>query len=1079
MKPIKLQFSGLHSYMEQQMVDFTALGAYGLFGIFGPTGAGKSTILDAITLALYGKVVRAAGNLNGIIHLQCEKAWVSLQFSLGDTVYIAERLLERDKKEREKTNTKQCRLYDQTHDVVLADKAKQVDSMILSLLGIGMEDFCRAVVLPQGKFQEFLTLTGKDRGEMLENIFGLERYGDILAAKISHRRSEEELALASLQGELTSVSAYTVEDEADFQNQLYCQQQETKCLAEEKKQIETTYHLYRQLQRSAEELTAVEKTLTQLYCQQSQVDAWQALLGRMQILRSFVHTIEQMKQLEIQIQQNQILFKQKEQELQRRNEERLQFAEKEKQIPQWEAHDLQLKKISQELERLVSVFDRMEILTVAGEGLRKQKAEYEKELYLLQKQGEELKQKNAQRKEALLGLEKEKKEILVFLGQRDFLQQVNDTKQQFELQEKNYKQLKENCMHNSKKILSLGKELYENTADFVGKEKLEAVVSLSEEAFLCQETLFLWQNALTVFADQYEILLEKSKVQKEATETAWVASENLYLRQQLAQQVKEGEPCPVCGSLTHPHMTLGESISSVQLETLKQRLETHRAGYEQMLQRYTKGMQLLDQLKDLLVEYEHIFLPAYEKCVAEWQDLGRLQKELFALCEKRFGMSFLQAYGALQQADSGYLQFMEEESVLRQQAEQGQQQLERCREQYRKVQGQLQEAEIRYQSGEEQRCTLEKEIIACCKQWQLQEIKTKMELQAQLDENRLQQKMYEQQIQSYQEEKKIIENNFQAAQQSWQTLQAVQQEKIANCRELREKIESEALARAIVDREKPIFAQIEQGIAMLSQQEELEKKCRSFQQEKMAAEQQRLLLKKTLEENHYEPERYREIVLLYEKIQAAYGVAVEKEAVLEQKLAQCRETLHQMKMLTAAVREKEIILDRVKRLQKLCSGKKLVKYLSQEYLTDMAYEATELLGVLTNHRYRLEVVGRDGFKENFVMVDGYNGGQMRPVKSLSGGETFLVSLALALALSNKIQLKGKYPLDFFFLDEGFGTLDEEKLEVVLSVLEKLPVAHKMVGIITHVPEMKNRLPRFLQVLPATGDKGSTIQMGVN
>ena len=130
MRPIVLQFSGLHSYMEEQTIDFSALGAYGLFGIFGPTGAGKSTILDAITLALYGKIVRAGGNLNGIIHLQCDKAHVALEFSLGETVYVAERLLERDKKDKEKTNTKQCRLYDKTHDTVLADKAKQVDGLI-------------------------------------------------------------------------------------------------------------------------------------------------------------------------------------------------------------------------------------------------------------------------------------------------------------------------------------------------------------------------------------------------------------------------------------------------------------------------------------------------------------------------------------------------------------------------------------------------------------------------------------------------------------------------------------------------------------------------------------------------------------------------------------------------------------------------------------------------------------------------------------------------------------------------------------------------------------------------------------
>jgi hypothetical protein len=115
----------------------------------------------------------------------------------------------------------------------------------------------------------------------------------------------------------------------------------------------------------------------------------------------------------------------------------------------------------------------------------------------------------------------------------------------------------------------------------------------------------------------------------------------------------------------------------------------------------------------------------------------------------------------------------------------------------------------------------------------------------------------------------------------------------------------------------------------------------------------------------------------------------------------------------------------------------------------------------------------------FVIRDDFNGCQRRPVSTLSGGETFLTSLALALALSSKIQLKGQ-PLGFFFLDEGFGTLDAEKLDLVIGALEKLHDRERMVGIISHVKELKERLPRYLEVTPATQDgQGSRLALHHN
>ena len=127
---------------------------------------------------------------------------------------------------------------------------------------------------------------------------------------------------------------------------------------------------------------------------------------------------------------------------------------------------------------------------------------------------------------------------------------------------------------------------------------------------------------------------------------------------------------------------------------------------------------------------------------------------------------------------------------------------------------------------------------------------------------------------------------------------------------------------------------------------------------------------------------------------------------------------------------------------------------------------------MTKGRYVLEI--DDNL--NFVIRDNYNGGLRRSIKTLSGGETFLTSLALALALSSQIQLKGSAPLEFFFLDEGFGSLDSELLDIVMESLEKLHSEKLSVGIISHVEELKNRVPVKLLVTPNDGGNGSKISI---
>lgn len=156
-------------------------------------------------------------------------------------------------------------------------------------------------------------------------------------------------------------------------------------------------------------------------------------------------------------------------------------------------------------------------------------------------------------------------------------------------------------------------------------------------------------------------------------------------------------------------------------------------------------------------------------------------------------------------------------------------------------------------------------------------------------------------------------------------------------------------------------------------------------------------------------------------------------------------------------------------LHEAVKNKKLLAFVAEEYLAEIALDAKSILMELTNGRFGL-VYSVDFYVEDFF----YGGGSLRRVDAVSGGELFLVSLSLALALSKCIYAKSYRPMEFFFLDEGFGSLDKELLEVVLDCLYKLKNSNFSIGVISHVEGLKERLPARISVVGASGNKGSTI-----
>ena len=181
---------------------------------------------------------------------------------------------------------------------------------------------------------------------------------------------------------------------------------------------------------------------------------------------------------------------------------------------------------------------------------------------------------------------------------------------------------------------------------------------------------------------------------------------------------------------------------------------------------------------------------------------------------------------------------------------------------------------------------------------------------------------------------------------------------------------------------------------------------------------------------------------------------------------------NEISTLRKEIGSKENELSLLDEINKLIMGNKFVEYVATNQLKYIALEASKRLSAITRGRYALEI----DENLNFIMRDNMNGGQRRSVDSLSGGETFLTSLSLALALSSQIQLKGNNPLEFFFLDEGFGSLDTDLLDVVMESLENLHSDNLSIGIISHVEELKNRVPVKLLVTPCDVGTGSKVKI---
>lgn len=260
MKPVRLEFEGINSFSEHTVIDFEKLTKSGIFGIFGDTGSGKSTILDCINFALYGRVERSKEKTD-IINYRCNSASVKFTFTIVDCgrrkTYCAERLIKNDK-----SGTHRASLYED--GACIADKASEVEKKIVEVLGLEAEDFRKCIALPQGEFSQFVKSAPRERLALIERLFNLSKYGDRLKEKISAEQSEADGEYRNLCGKFSAYEEATYENAGLLLEKLKTAEARLKAMTAASKAAAENYGAATALFAKKEELGAVTIKIAEL-----------------------------------------------------------------------------------------------------------------------------------------------------------------------------------------------------------------------------------------------------------------------------------------------------------------------------------------------------------------------------------------------------------------------------------------------------------------------------------------------------------------------------------------------------------------------------------------------------------------------------------------------------------------------------------------------------------------------------------------------------------------------------------------------------------------------------------------------
>lgn len=1056
MRPLKLVMQAFGSYGNRTEIDFEKPDQ-NLFLITGNTGSGKTTIFDAIVFALYGEASSNANKKNGA-ELQSQfveigtEPFVSLTFSEKNgteiDLYTVKRIPRHIRPLKRGSGEK---MVSEEVSLTMPDgseyPAKETDSKLMEIVGLTKEQFMQVAMIAQGEFMELLRAKSDDKKMIFRKLFHTGLYEEI-KNEFAVRKKEKQAEIDQIRMRcIAEISRTELPEDSEY----------TAFLKEKKKELEKSKdfsvtvleQFLEKLELLCEELSKRTKEAKKIVQKRSQErdHARDAASKASQLLKFFAQMEEAEQRLQNLKEQEEAIAKQQELAVQIEDAWEVQavyqrFSDCKKTL---ETLRSDLQEQTEQLPKLT------EDTKLCIQNAKDAKHQQEEELAAFTKVEEKVKKAM----EVFTKLETAKQDVI---QKEKAVQNAEEKEAEIKTKKEYLERQQEAWKERSQQLAQAEK----NLAFWQAKQKdfdlLETEFSRAEQT----ANEYKIQKQTT---EKRRLVYQKASQEFEEKNAVYEQKRKIFLNAQagfLAQELRDGCPCPVCGSLEHPfpckleeaHQDLTKEMIeelSLQAEQLRGKQEQAAAAaeaagslleekqknagesFEHLRSRANEVLDLEEIRADFLEQMKGEFLQQRKKLEAEGRQLQKEVKEYQKLLE------------ALTKAEEQKKKLQEKLEQSAKETADAKTALERRRVMLESLEGSKD-----YSNPQEAKAAYEKAGTAKKEKDALVMQAEKKLQKAQEQENRAQTLIakYQKEIPQQMEEKKIRQQAYQKIleekhfqEEVWMELTEtytktqVQKWKQDAQDHGRQKAAAESLINsakaAIGEQPKPVLEELEKTSA--------------------AAEA-------AWKESQHVLERWQETWRIDQKVCQALKPQIEERS----------EVMHQYEKLNG--------------LYQLLSGNRknsrmdIETYVQRHYLEQILEAANQRFQDMSAGQFELRMcdIDKAGTGKNRgldLMVYSAVTGKVREVRTLSGGESFMAALSLALGMADQIQeSSAAINLDMMFIDEGFGSLDEHSRDQAVKVLQNMAEGEKLIGIISHVTELKQEIED--QLIVTKDDQGS-------
>lgn len=1036
MQPKSLQMKNFGPFIDEKL-DFSQLQAGGLFLISGKTGAGKTTIFDGMTFALFGETsgnLRSGKEMRSMFASPTEETSVTFTFEHQRFTYQIQRKPEQTLAKKRgdgvtnQTAKVQLTIFDADgKEKKQISKRTEVDAFIKDLLQLDAKQFFQIMMLPQGEFRNFLIASSNEKERVLRNLFGTEMYQQFNEwlkeqVKAQSRKLEHQQLVAS-----QIMERFEWEEEQEVLTVAECLTLWGQDL--EKQQIQLQQLLQRKDQTMQEMKAAQEAFYRAKEIENARIER-QGLQEKARELHAKKTEIAQKK-----AQLNQLVWALEHQEIMQQKEERVKEAQQAAQ---------QINETKQQLQEIQQQQISWQDQRLLIDGIKKKQEAASQKVQRIQQQIP-LAQRTQAQQEEVAQLEKAAQQQTIELTK------INQAQARAKTQ----------AQHLAEEI------------DTLRGFQAEAVKLVEAQAQVEK-----WQQAKMLFHEAEQKAGEQQQIHSELVlEQQQLTASLLELQKTLKQEtsqnarmqiarlrllLEENEPCPVCGSLDHPNTQEHTTYRIEDIIASEQRLEQTQEKLTKIQQQVSANQTLQEQATLRISEWQANSAAAQKQVELAWtavqQAFAALQpiESQEAITEETTVAELKKRQSFNQQKAASYEEAQKKHQAVNEQ-------LATFNESYQQVSEQVKKAQEARQLAEGKLASLQEQLAGA----------TYEQLQADLAETNGLLMEYSQQIEADARQEAQINEQQAILSEKLKNLQQFCEEKQAAKTKAEQRL-TQRLQEAGMTEEtmRDLIAQAPQT-TVLSEEIKTYEQETAFVQQRLALLDAQLKEQATIDLNQLET-AYLQLQTVIEELQ--------QETVRKQEKVNGNQRLFdELQVIYQKNVEELAQLGQLQQLAETINGENVKKtslerYVLQQFLTEILEVANERLARLTRGRYQFELADKVGSYRSStgLEIDIYddNAGQVRRAHTLSGGESFIAALALAISLADVIQQRaGGIEIEALFIDEGFGSLDEESLEMAMEALEMIENEGRMIGIISHVRELRARI--LQQVFVETNGSGQS------